>query len=402
MLIQRNTQRYVRNIVEDNRKSNGHKAARVPQNTPPIFSDTEPLLGLILDQLKDVVDYSSAAILALTGTDFSILALRGPAPQEKMLGRQFKLDTLKIRQEVVWHQKPLIISDVWDGSPTAQALLNASDEQIKGIFSNVRSFLGIPLKMNDDLVGVLVLLHSQCGYYTTRHAEQAVKFARQVTSALENDCLYQQVRNLATLEERARLARELHDELAQALGFINIKATLISELLEQERVAEAQANLKELKEIARDTYTDVRDEIFNLRTTVSSEDEFIPKLSEYLEKYQQHHQETIDLLISGLAASRIPVEVGNQIIRIIQEALNNVRKHAQASTVTIRIITKSTRQIIIRVEDDGRGFDLKKLKEGDNARFGLQIMRERAESVGGRLLIDTAPGQGTRLEVVLP
>jgi signal transduction histidine kinase len=207
------------------------------------------------------------------------------------------------------------------------------------------------------------------------------------------------VYHLAVLEERERLARELHDHLAQDLGYLKIKAALISDSLDQGKIERAQAQLQELKEVAADLYTDVREEIFSLRSQVSTRGEFLPRLRQYLDEYQQQYKLEIHLDVADDSLLDLPARAGNQLFRIIQEALSNVRKHAQASQVKIGL-KDELGHLCLTIEDDGLGFDPGSLRSNGHS-VGLKIMEERAESIGARLVLDSSPGTGTRLSVNL-
>jgi len=364
--------------------------------------DTEPLLGLILDQLKTIVDYSSAAVMAIAGDELTILAFRGSRNQQEVLPWQIPLKDAQIHKQVIQRQKPIIISDLWVDTPEALAVREVMGQRLESNLDDVQSWMGIPLIVKEQMRGMLALFHHQPNYYTSKQVDQALAFAHQVAMAIENDRLYQQIHHLATLQERDRLAREMHDQLAQALGFINIKTSIISELLETGQNSEAQTNLQELKQVARDTYTDVREEIFNLRTKLSAGEKFLPLLRDYLAEYQKHHQTEVSLIVADEDLAEFSAAVGTQLIRIIQESLHNVRKHAQASQIFIRLEPDQD-QICLCIEDNGIGFDPKQQIEREGrSSFGLQIMGERAESVGGSLEIEASPGQGTRLKIFIP
>jgi signal transduction histidine kinase len=213
--------------------------------------------------------------------------------------------------------------------------------------------------------------------------------------------LYQQVHQSATLTERDRLARALHDRLAQALGYINLKSSLANDLLTTGQIHEAQTHLLELKHVTQETYTDVREAIFNLRTKVDAGVNFLPMLHDYLAEYQMQYGLNTQVLVEAEVLVEFSDEVSAQIIRIIQEALSNVRRHARASQVIIRFAPEDD-QVCLTIEDDGQGFDPEQPTREDRLSFGLDIMRERAESIGGWMEIDAAPNRGTRLVVWAP
>jgi len=191
------------------------------------------------------------------------------------------------------------------------------------------------------------------------------------------------------------------DRLAQALGYINIKASIIDQLLKNDDQTQAISSIYELKRVATDTYADVRETIFNLRTKVSGGADFLPALREYLTEYETQYGIKTRIKVRPKTAANFSNEIGMQLIRIIQEALSNVRKHAQAGQVTIEF-AQDEDQSKVTIVDDGLGFDVNRLQQDRPLSFGLDIMQERAESVGGSLEIISTPGRGTRVIIHIP
>jgi two-component system nitrate/nitrite sensor histidine kinase NarX len=260
----------------------------------------------------------------------------------------------------------------------------------------------VPLKCKGRMLGIMNLTTKSRRPFTSQEVTLLTAIGQQIGVAIENARLYQQVRNLATLEEQSRLARELHDNLSQTLGYLNLKASITGDLLSSGQINQAQASLLELKQIARETYTDVREGIFNLRATASSlESGFLPALREYLAEYRAHYSVDARLVVDNEPLPEFPADVRIQLLRIIQEALTNVRKHARASKAWVRFEQDGGR-VRISVEDDGQGFDPAQVMEEGQRYFGLQIMRERAESIGGDLELDSRAGQGTRVVIRMP
>jgi signal transduction histidine kinase len=213
------------------------------------------------------------------------------------------------------------------------------------------------------------------------------------------------VRQVAIAEERDRIARELHDSLAQVLGYVNTKAQAVQELLARGQTERAATQVGQLGEAARAAYADVREGILALRTSLGPGHSLVAALRQYLERWQEQSEVAASLQLQPPDASLqdLPPEAELQLLRIVQEALANVPKHAAAHHVEVEISTlDSTVETVIA--DDGRGFDLARTRPGDDRlpHFGLATMRERAESVGGSLEVASAPGTGTRVIVRLP
>ena len=225
--------------------------------------------------------------------------------------------------------------------------------------------------------------------------------ARLRSSAIENAELHAKTRTLAILEEHDRLAREMHDNLAQTLGYINLKAALADAQWVLNQPDQARASLLEVKRAAREAYTDVRESIFNLRNRPPSGDGFLSVLTNNLAEYRTRYGIQTHLCMEDERLAEFPVEVQIQVNRIIQEALSNVRKHSQAGQAWVAF-ERVDHHVRIRIEDDGQGFSPAQPGEEDSKHFGLQIMRERAASVGGDLAIDSREGLGTRIILQIP
>lgn len=227
-------------------------------------------------------------------------------------------------------------------------------------------------------------------------------FATQAAVAIENARLYRQLEALAVVAERERIARELHDNLAQVLGYLRLRVGLIRRALEGGEVEAAKGLLGEVDGVLAEAYADLREAILGLRSRVGAERPWVDALREYLGRFEQQ---------SGLMVEfEVEAEVGKvkllpraevQLLRIVQEALSNVRKHARASRVWVRVgLGLPEGRLRVEVADDGCGFD--PTEPVGAGHFGLAVMRERAELAGGRLEVDSAPGRGTRVKLEIP
>ncbi len=208
-------------------------------------------------------------------------------------------------------------------------------------------------------------------------------------------------RKLAVLEERSRLGREIHDSSAQLLGYAHTKAQAIQELLRRGDVEKAMTSLEQLIDASRQAYADLREEVFALRT-VRADGGLEENLREYLERWTHMSSVPATLTIGrGANHLRLDQTVEVQVMRIVQEALTNVRKHAGANRVEV-IMRRRQGTVEIVVRDDGQG--LRKWEQGRRStdHFGLAIMRERAESVGGRSANPQAAGRGTTVTLSVP
>jgi PAS domain S-box-containing protein len=209
-----------------------------------------------------------------------------------------------------------------------------------------------------------------------------------------------QQRMAATLEERDRLARELHDSLGQVLGYLNIRVQAIRDKIRGGGLAEADAGLANLSQIIEEANTEIREFIYEIRTSLIFKDGFFKTLERHIERYSS--QFGIRVAVENPSAmddADFTVPAQMQLFRILQEALVNVRKHARAKRAVISFM-KTGEERRISVGDDGVGFDPSALPVGSH--FGLGIMRERASQVGGDVRVESAPGSGTRVIVSMP
>lgn len=203
----------------------------------------------------------------------------------------------------------------------------------------------------------------------------------------------------AILAERERIARELHDSLAQVLGAVHLRLRLLAS--REDALTPAIAlELIELADVCEEGYGDARGAILDLRESSRVVRNLLDSLRAYLDKYSSQCGIATSLEASLERDLALPPRSEIQIIRVVQEALTNVRKHSGATAATV-CVTDDNGTVAFVVEDDGRGFDVTE-EPFDRDRFGLHSMRERMELIGGTLLIDSASGRGTRIVAELP
>ncbi|MBI2202705.1 MAG: sensor histidine kinase [Candidatus Rokubacteria bacterium] len=206
---------------------------------------------------------------------------------------------------------------------------------------------------------------------------------------------------IAVVKERQRIARELHDSLAQRLGYFHLRLADVERRLAEGAAHEVQDDIRELKQSAREAYEEARQAIFGLRSMVSRSLGFIPTLTEYLHDWTRQTGVTVDLRVDSEAAITLAPVVEVQLIGIIQEGMANVRKHAEAHRVVVSV-EHDEEFAAVSIRDDGRGFDLQAVAGDARRCFGLETMRERAEAIGGKLTVSSRAGEGTIVEVRFP
>lgn len=212
-----------------------------------------------------------------------------------------------------------------------------------------------------------------------------------------------QVRQRAIVEERERIARELHDGMAQVLGYVGTKAMAVRLMLKKQRAHEAERHLLQLEEAAQRLFVDVREAILGLKMAARSGAGLPSALRDYTAQYHQLTGIPVDLSIDPAAEDlALPAETELQMVRIVQEALTNVRKHASAKRACVGL-HRENGTLELFVHDDGVGFDPDgaRLRDSGQPHFGLGTMRERADAIGADFNLHSEPGGGTQVCVRL-
>lgn len=258
----------------------------------------------------------------------------------------------------------------------------------------------LPLRLRAETVGVLVVgAREPTAFSSPPELRLLEAIGEQIALGVENAQLHERVLDRAVLEERERIARELHDGLAQVLGFINTQSQAVKKLLESERLGEALLEIDAMGAASREVYDDVREAIVGLRAAPKG---LIPTLRAYVRGLPQKTGRVVELHVVDPADDIVlapSTEI--QLVRIVQEALNNARKHASASRVDVRVDSDAG-ALHVEITDDGQGFDPLVIDHRGWPRLGLQTMRERAQAVGGRFTVTSSPGAGTTVSVRIP
>jgi signal transduction histidine kinase len=242
--------------------------------------------------------------------------------------------------------------------------------------------LEAPLQRAGETIGLLMVGSRVERGFEVDEVETVSSLANQAAIAIENARLQDRLRELAVDAERERIAREMHDGLAQVLGYVNTKSQAIEELLVAGRTTEARGLLAELAAAARSIYVDVREAILGLRSPVEPGVGLVAAVEDYAARFAEASK--LAVRVEAPAAARrldLAPEVEAQVFRIVQEALTNVRKHSGAGRVEVTFSVAGGRFEVL-IADDGQGIDGSP-SPADLPRYGIQAMRERAESIGG-------------------
>jgi len=261
-----------------------------------------------------------------------------------------------------------------------------------------------PVKHGDKRIGTLAVADRGGRLYEIAEIETLSALAIQVGLAIEAARIQDELQELAVQRERERIARDMHDGLAQVLAYVNTKSQAVSQLLLDGRIDEARAQLRQLEAAARSVFEDVREAILNLSGTNAPEHGLAQAIEEYAALFAESAELDVNFQATQDAATA-PLSAATQaeVFSIAREALTNVRKHAHARDVEIDM-RRSDGEVVLTIKDDGVGFEADVLARGRERwpHFGLAGMRERAESVGGKVQWHSHPGAGTEVELHVP
>jgi signal transduction histidine kinase len=279
----------------------------------------------------------------------------------------------------------------------------AADSRSVGFPANhppMRSLVAVPI-LGESLFRGNLYLAEKIGEeaFSADDEETLARFATSAAITIDHAYLHRQLAALAVAEERLRIAHEMHDGLAQVLAYVNTKAQAVREFLRAGRTGEAARQLDQLAAAAREVYGDVRESIVGLRGAAGAEWRLVEALDDYVASWQAESGVACRLQLDR--SLRLPQGVELQLLRIVQEALANVRKHAQARHVEIDLQVRGD-VLLLTVADDGKGFNPADLGRSEFPRFGLVTMRERAESIGAKLEVSASPSGGTLIKLELP
>ncbi|MCP4544782.1 MAG: GAF domain-containing protein [Chloroflexi bacterium] len=381
------------------------QAERLRQATTALAStlDLDQTLDSILKYLEQVIPYASASVFLWDQESkrLRIVATRGIPNPAQVIGRDFPADDDELWLELKCAQQPLILANT-----------QSDDRFEKWAKTNyVRGWMGVPLTVRGEIIGCLTLDSRLVAAYDEAAAALAQAFADQAAVAIYNARLFEQVRTgrgqLQALShrhveaqeaERARIARELHDETGQALSAMLLGLSLFER--EVDRPDAVIARAVELGDMVHEMLDNMHRLAMDLRPASLDLLGLVPAMGQYIETFG--HQQGITThfeTLVGIGGERLSPAVETALYRIVQEALTNVSRHAQATHVDV-VLERRDGQIVTIVEDDGIGFDTRAAMQ--SSRLGLFGIRERAEMLDGIVTIESSIGAGTTVSVEIP
>ncbi|MEI7742243.1 MAG: GAF domain-containing sensor histidine kinase [Chloroflexota bacterium] len=340
------------------------------------LSDVELVLGAVVSHARELLG-ADVAVLLLEGPDGRLLP-RAVAPPGAAAGHP---------------AAPASPDDPGDPGAAMLPFVDPSRAVVR---------LAAPLQRGGTTIGLLVVGCAAPRGFDVDEVETLSSLANQATIALEHARLEARLRELAVVEERERIARELHDGIAQVLGYVNTKSQAVDEYLAAGRIPEARAQVADLGAAARAVYVDVRESILGLRGPIEPGGGLGSAVGAYAQRAAEASMFALDLAIGDdLRDLRLDAAAEAHVYRIVQEALTNVRKHAAAGRVSVAM-ARDDCELVITVDDDGHGMPAQP-PEGQVPHYGLRAMRERAAAVEGTLVVGPgSAGRGTSIVLRVP
>ncbi len=378
--------------------------------------------GLILDHLREIIEYSHAGLFRLDDSTLISLAVNGLQQLDQSVPFQVRVEGPEILQALFNGHRPIRIADVNSANPEAVFLRILLKGDTAVLLKGVQAWMWVPLAVKGRIIGGLGIAHTRRNYFTAHHAALALSMADQVAITMVNSELNEHARALAGLQERQRLAQNLHDAVNQSLFSAGLIAEVLPRLWDRDQV-EARKSLEDLRRLTRGALAEMRELLAELRPSVLSDSSLGDLLRQLANAFTGRTSIPVSVNIAGEHVLSADIQV--PLYRICQEALNNTAKYSRASQVEIdlqydtdaadntgkgkeewptsyagalqRFVVSS---VELRIRDDGLGFDPSELARPGH--YGLGMMRERAEAVGAQLTVTSNPGHGTEVTVCWP
>ena len=357
--------------------------------------ELKPLLKVILQRLKSVVDYTDAGIVTLDQGYFRFLEHQGMIDRNKMLEFRVPVDQDSGYLRILRSQEPVSIGEIWSNDPWLQNLQKAAGDKMMYLFEHIHSWLGVPLITRDRIIGILRLDHMNANFFSKDRVRLVMAFADHAAVAIENARYYEQSQSLAASLERQKLARELHDSVSQALYGIALGSRTARQLMENDPI-KATESLEYCISLADAGLAEMRALIFELRPESLELEGIVAALLKQTAALRARY--SIQVEESYCEEPQVPLSIKETIFRVAQEALHNVIKHAHATQIDLHL-DQANDVLILEVKDNGMGFEISNSYPGH---LGMKSMQERIDQAKGSFEIQSSAGLGTSIRVLIP
>ena len=356
--------------------------------------DEDEIYGQIVEQAPKLVDCPAACVLLWPEREreIEIVAAYGMEKREREILRT-QLAGSDLPHALVSSDESIAIEDT------------RRDARVPAIWRErlqIEALLCVPIWMPADSPGFLLLIDRRTSrQWQAKEIELIESFISRAAAALMNAHLHKQLEWAAALEERQRIAANMHDGLGQTLSLLGLCVDRATDLANTGSVRESPRELYGVRELIEQASHDVRRSIASLQERPRPRRSLQDQLDDLLEQLPTERTPSIRSVVEMSEPLFLAPEQEEQILPVVQEALLNACYHAQATQITVKL-ERHADHIRITVQDDGKGFDLTRVHNGSEGHFGLSIMRARAARIGAELEVDSRPGRGTQVRLTWP
>jgi signal transduction histidine kinase len=359
--------------------------------------DMQQLMGMILDRLHDIIEHTGSAFVLAEDDYLVVRDSRSVVGAEAEIGARVPINASGEVWGTVSRGHEVIVNDLRADEPMANALRRALGIDLLDLPSirHIRSWMAVPLVGTEGVMGMLTASSGKPGQFTQDHARLMRAFAEQAAVALVNARLFNSAQRLAAVEERQRLARELHDSVSQALYGIALGARTARTQLDRD-AAKAAEPVEYVLSLAEAGLAEMRALIFELRPESLETEGLVSAIQKQVAATRARYE--LEIAFEQTEEPEAPLPAKEALYRIAQEAMHNTVKHANASRiiVTLQVVDGA---LTMELSDNGKGFDTGTDYPGH---LGLRSMRERVEALNGTLAITSGPaGTTVRARIAL-
>jgi signal transduction histidine kinase len=354
------------------------------------------------------VDPGQKATQMDAGFSSAVLLFKG---EELMIASARRFTQADLRAS--FPAKEGILAKVVEGGEPVLTGSVAQDPELGRLIglSQCKSIFCLPMRSGFNVYGVMIFGHPAADYFTREHCDVLSIVGSQAVIAIQNARLYQDLADekerMVEVQEEARkkLARDLHDGPTQSVAAIAMRVSLARRMLERDPKS-AVEELEKIEELARRTAKEIRHMLFTLRPLVLESQGLTAALQANADKMKETYNQEVIIQVDEKLASQLEMGKSGVVFYIVEEAVNNARKHAKAPHIWVRLnaVAKQPEIVFLEIADDGAGFDVAEINKSYDKRgsLGMVNLRERTELVNGLLNIDSAPGKGAKIQVYIP
>ncbi|KAA3643853.1 MAG: HAMP domain-containing protein [Chloroflexi bacterium] len=346
--------------------------------------DVQEVLGSVTEKAQELLEAESATLCMLDGSAGFLSVGAHSGPSDAVIEHQMKSNS------------PLALQVLSGDSATAceHGECGGFCQVLAPSFRN--SQLAAPLRVGNRVIGALCVGSSETDAFSEEARLLLTKLANSAAIALENARLYAQAERVAALEERHRIAADMHDGLGQTLSYLGLSVDKISDSVENDQDLDAISRLEKTRQIIDQATEDVRNAITTLIEEPPSPRSLQKRLDALANDFTQRNGSKFQYSSEIEQPLRLEIDTTEQILRVVGEAMLNAHQHSNGSSIDI-CLAEHNGDYVVTVEDNGNGFDPTITPDDGRQHFGLQIMQARAKRLGGELNVHSTPGEGTQV-----